>query len=123
MKKLVYSPDYTEKMRKMKQRLTLMFDEKVSNRVIKEIGSKVRSLKQNEKIGISVREMYGVDSDFLFVFIEKNYVFYLIEPEYIKIVNIYNEKEDFMRQLFNIKTTSQESEDYWDDYEWDLNNK
>ena len=46
---------------------------------------------------------------------EKNYVFYKVKPESIYVVNIYNEREDFMMDLFGIKTTTQETEDYWDE--------
>ena len=48
--------------------------------------------------------MYGVDTDCLCIFVAKNYVFYRIEPNCIYVVNIYNEREDFMMDLFGIKT-------------------
>lgn len=35
----------------------------------------------------------------------------------IQIVNIYNEKEDFMYKLFGLDSVDEESEDYWDDIE------
>ena len=113
MKKLKYSPDYTEKMRELKKYLDFQFGGDVRKRVIKEIGNRVRSLRKHEQIGISIRDMYGVDTDYLCVFVAKNYVFYRIETDCIYVVNIYNEREDFMMDLFGIKTTSQEREDYW----------
>ena len=113
MKKLKYSPDYTEKMWELKKYLEFQFGGDVRKKIIKEIGSRVRSLREHEQIGISVRDMYGVDTDCLCVFVAKNYVFYRIEPDCIYVVNIYNEREDFMMDLFGIKTTSQETEDYW----------
>ena len=115
MKKLVYSPNYTEKMREIKKYLEMQFGVAVRKKVIREIGTRVRSLREYEDIGISVREMYGVDTDCLCIFVEKNYVFYKVKPESIYVVNIYNEREDFMMDLFGIKTTTQETEDYWDE--------
>ena len=112
-KKLKYSPDYAEKMRGLKKYLDFQFGTDVREKVIKRIGSRVRSLREHEQQGISVRDMYGVDTDCLCIFVAKNYVFYRIEPDCIHVVNIYNEREDFMMDLFGIKTTSQESEDYW----------
>ena len=41
----------------------------------------------------------------------------LIEEKYIQIVNIYNEKEDFMYKLFGLDSVDEESDDYWDDIE------
>ena len=113
MKKLKYSPDYIEKMRELKKYLDFQFGGDVRKKVIEEIGNRVRSLREHEQIGISVRDMYGVDTDCLCIFVAKNYVFYRIEPDSIYVVNIYDEREDFMMDLFGIKTTSQDTLDYW----------
>lgn len=113
MKKLKYSPDYIEKMRELKKYLDFQFGGDTRKKVIKELGSCVRSLRKNEQIGISVREMYGVDTDCLCIFVAKNYVFYRIEPDCIYVVNIYNKREDFMMDLFGISERTQESVDYW----------
>ena len=100
-------------MRELKKYLDFQFGGDVRKRVIKEIGGSVRSLRENEQIGISVREMYGVDTECLCIFVAKNYVFYRIEPDCIYVVNIYNEREDFMMDLFGISGRTQESIDYW----------
>ena len=112
MKKLKYSPDYTEKMKELKKYLDFQFGRDVRKKIIREISSRVRSLREHEGIGVSVRDMYGVDTDCLCILAAKNYVFYRTEPDCIYVVNIYNEREDFMMNLFGIKTTSRESEDY-----------
>ena len=113
MKKLLYSPDYTEKMLNLKRYLDIQFGIEVRKRVIKEIGTKVRSLRDNERMGYSVRDMYGVDTDCLCFFVCKNYVFYKIAGDAIYIVNIYNEREDFMMDLFGIRTSLEDDE--WND--------
>ncbi|MBO4266502.1 MAG: type II toxin-antitoxin system RelE/ParE family toxin [Lachnospiraceae bacterium] len=100
-------------MRELKKYLDFQFGGDVRKKVIKEIGSRVRSLRENEQIGISVREMYGVDIDCLCIFVAKNYVFYRIETDCIYVVNVYNEREDFMMDLFGISGRTQESIDYW----------
>ncbi len=38
---------------------------------------------------------------------------YRIEGNVVRITDIYNEREKFMRRLFSIKTITQETEDYW----------
>jgi phosphoenolpyruvate synthase/pyruvate phosphate dikinase len=103
-------------MRELKKYLDFQFGENVRKKNIKEIGNRVRSLREYEQAGISVRDMYGVDTDCLCIFVAKNYVFYRIEPNCIYVVNIYNEREDFMMDLFGIKTASQETEYYWGEY-------
>lgn len=59
--------------------------------------------------------MFGVDTDYRFLFISHNYVFYRIEDECICIVNLYHEREDFMWKLFGIETVQQETLDYWNE--------
>ena len=54
-------------------------------------------------------------SDYRYIVVSRNYVFYRIEDEGIRIIYLYHEKEDFMWQLFGIDTTPQDTIDYWDE--------
>ena len=38
---------------------------------------------------------------------------FIIQGDFIRVINIYNEKEDFMWLLFGVDTTPQETIDYW----------
>ena len=49
------------------------------------------------------------------LYVQHNYVFYHIEDTVVRIIDIYNEREDFMWKLFSIRTTTQETDDYWDE--------
>ena len=60
-------------------------------------------------------KMFDVVSDYRYIFVSRNYVFYRIEDKYIRKINLYHEKEDFMWQLFGIDTTPQDTIDYWDE--------
>ena len=73
----------------------------------------VRELSVNEKLGPSVEEMFHITSDYRYIYVSRNYIFYKIEQEYVQIINLYNEKEDFLWLLFGIDTTLQETLDYW----------
>ena len=42
-------------------------------------------------------------------------MFYRIEKDRIIIVDMFDDREDFMYKLFGISSISQESLDYWDD--------
>lgn len=59
--------------------------------------------------------MFGIASNYRYLYVAPNYVFYRVEDECIRIVNIYHEREDFMWQLFRIDTTPQEKIDYWNE--------
>ena len=61
-----------------------------------------------------ISSQYDAESDYSYIFVEHNYFFYrLTATETILILEMFHEKEDFMRKLFGIVTTSQETIDYW----------
>ena len=113
MKSIKYSPDYKEKIRELRKYLDNHFGTEVRVRTMTELNGRIQMLRQHERSGISVREALNVDSDYYYIYSVHNYVFYFFDHEEIFIVNIYNEKEDFMWKLFGIKTISEEGEDYW----------
>ena len=53
-----------------------------------------------------------IESDYRYIYAECNYLFYRIESDKIIIVEMFDEREDFMYKLFGIITTTQESLDY-----------
>ncbi len=73
------------------------------------ITERIRSLETMERQGISMYEMYGVNPDYRKLYVAHNYVFYLIEEQTIRIVNVYHEKEDFMWKLFRIRDASEDN--------------
>ena len=115
MKKIKYTPDAADKLRAIKCNISAKYGSKKANEIVSEITSSIRGLIENEKKGPSVEGMFGVPSDYRYLYVSKNYVFYDLEDEHIRIINIYNEKEDFMWLLFGVDTTSQETIDYWNE--------
>ncbi len=113
MKVLRYSQDYREKIIKMRKYIDSYFGKIKRKEVFTKINSRIHEVRENENIGISVKNMFGIDTDYYYIYVAKNYIFYRIDDEQIYIVNIYDEREDYMWKLFRIKTTSQETEDYW----------
>lgn len=115
MKRLEYSPEAALKLRNIKRDVTVKFGADVAKRVVSNITIALRRLQQFEESGISVEKTIGAPCDYFMVYAEHNYVFYRITKETIYIVDIFHEREDFMWKLFGIQTTSQESEDFWDE--------
>ena len=113
MKKIKYTPDAADKLRGIKGAITAKYGIKKAKEIVGEITQAIRGLAINEKKGPSVDAMLGVPSDYRYIFVSKNYIFYDIEGDFIRVINIYNEKEDFMWLLFGVDTTSQETIDYW----------
>lgn len=115
MKKLKYSPDAREKLKQIKRYIVQNFGIDTANKVVKEMTKAFRDLQQYENKGVSVDSVLGIPCDYRMLYVRHNYVFYQIEADVIKIVDIYNEKEDFMWKLFGIKTTTEETADYWEE--------
>ena len=85
----------------------------VADRISNDISKAIAELKRFPEMGISMREKYGLDCDYYMLFVGHNYFIYRIVEGMVLILEIFNEKEDFMYQLFGIITTSQETIDYW----------
>ena len=97
----------------IKKEVSMQYGTKKATDVVKRITASIKDLLVNEKKGPSVEAMFGVETDYRYLVAAPNYVFYKIEDDCIKVLNIYHEKEDFMWQLFGIDTTLEETIDYW----------
>lgn len=115
MRKVEYSQVVRRKLKTLKLNLTSEFGAEVSKRVIKHITDAVRDLETFGEKGISVASMYDIECDYRYIYVGHNYLFYRIEQDKIIILEMFDEREDFMYKLFGIDTISQESLDYWDE--------
>lgn len=115
MKRIKYTPDAADKLRAINRGILLQYGSQKAKAIMGSITGAIRDLAEHEEFGPSVEEMFGVACDYRYLFVSKNYVFYRIEKECIRIINIYHEREDFMWLLFGIDTTRQETIDYWDE--------
>lgn len=113
MKQIKYTPDAADKLRLINRKITSVYGKEKAKEIIGSLTKAINGLATNEKKGVSVEGMFDIDTDYRYLFAVRNYVFYRIEKDCVRIINIYNEKEDFMWQLFGIDTTPQETIDYW----------
>ena len=115
MKKIKYTPDVADKLRALKKAISQEYGSDKAKEIVKNITDAIRGLYDCEEKGPKVSKMFEVVSDYRYIFVSKNYVFYRIEEKYIRIINLYHEKEDFMWKLFGVDTTPQETIDYWNE--------
>jgi len=102
-------------LRELKKTISQQYGTDKAKAIIKTITGAIRNLVDYEMEGPAVSQMFDVVSDYRYLFVSGNYVFYRIEDKYIRIINLYHEKEDFVRQLLGIDTTPQETIDYWNE--------
>lgn len=115
MKKLEYSQVVRHKLKALRVRLTEEFGSEATEKALKRIMDAARGLEDFSEKGVSVSLMYDIDCDYRYLYVGHNYLFYRIEENRIIIVEMFDEREDFMYKLFGISSISQESLDYWDE--------
>ena len=113
MRKIEYSQIARRKLKIVRSDLTFKYGDVFSKKTVGEMTSAIRKLAQFSDSGVRIANIYDVDTDYYYIFVNHNYFIYRIEPESVIIVNIFNEKEDFMTKLFGISGRTQESIDYW----------
>lgn len=113
MKKIRYSPEAKNKILQMKGNIEVRYGRKKASAIIQKLVKSIDDLQIFEKKGIAVEQCLGIPCDYRMLISSHNYIFYCIKDNNIDIIDIYNEKEDFLRKLFGIKTTTQETLDYW----------
>ena len=108
MKKIEYSQNVRSKLKELKIKLTENFGADAAKRSLKKITDAVRGLEIFEEKGIAVSAMYDIDCDYRYLYVAHNYIFYRIEKSRIVIVEMFDDREDFMYKLFGIITVEQE---------------
>lgn len=115
MKKIKYTPDAADKLRELKHNLVERYGLEVSKKILKNIMDAINELALYEKKGPAISELFGIDTDYRYIFVSRTYVFYRIDEDCIRVINLYNEREDFLWKLFGIDTTPQDTVDYWNE--------
>jgi plasmid stabilization system protein ParE len=107
MLKVEYSPKALEDLQDLNIYIAENWGTDVSNKILKKIVSSVRNLELYPSSGASLGKIINVETDYRYIFIEKNYVFYRLESSKIKIVRILNEHQDYILQLFDISSDAE----------------
>lgn len=108
MKKVEYSQIARQKLHSLKSNLANEFSSEVSRKAIKQITTAVKGLEEFAEKGASVSAMYDIDCDYRYLHVGYNYIFYRIENDKVIIVEMFDEREDFIYKLFGIATLSQD---------------
>lgn len=113
MSKLIYAPKALEDLQGIKAYISKQFGEDRAKSCIQEITTTVRQLKMFPDEGVCLEEMIECPTDYHYLVVKSNYIFYRIENETVRIVRVLNERQDFLQTLFGISSISKEGENYW----------
>lgn len=82
---------------------------------VQELTKAVRQLELFPEEGRHLEEFLDYPTDYYYLFVKPDYIFYRIEEDTVRIIRILNEKQDFLQTLFGISSISKEGEEYWED--------
>ena len=104
MPKLEYSPMALNDMQHLRDYILANWGENVANRILKKMTSDIRRLEEHSLSGVDLGKIIDVPTDYRYLITEKNYVFYHLEVEKVRVVRVLNEQQDYMMQLFGVIT-------------------
>jgi len=89
-------------LQKIKQHVTDEFEVNIAAKTIRDIVKTIRRLEMFPASGQMLSGKIDVAIDYYYIYSQKNYVFYRIEKECVKIIRVINEKQDYVQILFGI---------------------
>ena len=115
MKQIYITPRAHEDLEDLKAYLLIEFGETSTQKVLGAIYDDIEKLAVFPELGVNILAKHGIVSNYLCLVSHKNCVFYRIEGEFIRVIRVLDERRDYLRVLFGITTTSEESEEYWNE--------
>lgn len=105
--KIQYSPEAVDRLKEIKRILGI--------NTYKNIRDSISGLSTVPQKGALVEKYIEIPNPYRFLHVSQHYIFYRIDENasVVKITDIFNEREDFLRTMFGISLRTQESIDYW----------
>lgn len=101
--KVYFSPEALTDLQQVKESVIEKFnDVELANQILRTIMKSTKNLQIFPGMGMEVRISASDSMGYRYLFVKKNYVFYRIEQDTIRIVRVLNEKQDYMRILYGI---------------------
>lgn len=95
MLKLEYSPMALDDMQHLRDYIIAKRGENVAKRILKKMTLDIRRLEEYPLSGVNLGEIIDVPTDYRYMFTEKNYVFYHLEVDKVRVVRVLNEQQGF----------------------------
>lgn len=113
MPKLKYTPKALEDLQGIKAYIARQFGADRAKQILGELVSAARQLELFPEEGICLEEPIDYPTDYRYLVVKPDYIFYRNEGDTVRIIRILNEKQDFLQILFGISSISEEGEEYW----------
>ena len=113
MRQVEISQIVRKKLLSLKEDLSERFDENVAGKAIASLVSAMDSLSLFPEKGVSILNIYNLETDYYYLFSAHNYIVYRFDDTTVTILQLFDERQDFMKTLFGLSGRTQESIDYW----------
>ena len=74
--------------------------------ILEAIFRDLNRLEKYAETDIKLFERFGIITDYKYLYTQRNYAFFRLEDDYIRIVRIIDERRDFMYILFGVRMES-----------------
>lgn len=108
MLKIEYTPQALEDLQLLQEYLLSNWGENIAKRVLKNITTEIRRLEIYPFSGVDLGKTINTTTDYRYIFSEKNYVFYRSEFDKILIIRVLSERQNYLKQLFQISADNEE---------------
>lgn len=105
--KVEFSQVVRRKMKSLKIYLTEQFGAETARNGLELIIKSAKSLADYPLQGVELSSLFDVNTDFRYLYVKHNYLFYFIEGNKVIVSEMFDEREDFMVKLFGIKNISE----------------
>jgi len=93
---------------RMKDFITSRHGADVAQKSLRRITTSARRLERFPEEGPSLAGLINISTDYRYLYVRPNYLFYRIEGNCVKIVRVLNEKQDIYNILFGLSTVTDE---------------
>lgn len=113
MTMIEYSHQAVEDLKQIQSRIKVNWGDESAAKILQNLFVQINRLEQFPLSGVNLGEMIDVSTNYRYIYVEKNYIFYHIDSEKVRIVRILNERQDFLYQLFghDVKSVDEEHND------------
>jgi len=110
---LKFSPEFRKDLRAEKTYYIEHDAAEYAKITVKKILDACFDLKRFPDKGKSAAERFEIDTDMLFLAIEKYIVFYRINRNEIEVIRLIDTRRNILFHMFGMDTSDPEAEDYW----------
>lgn len=100
MYKIQFSPLAKEDLIKIKGYLEGAFDNEIASEKIRHLLDSIRKFETYPLLGRPLMNSIDIPTDYMYFVVEKNYVFYRLEKQTVKIIRIIDTRQDYINILF-----------------------